>query len=135
MEIPKIKTIRLFSGWKRSSWSYSNIEFARITYAKFYVQGCQCMGTTIPMLCLRYIKFKIYWICTYTPIAGWNCIHCLGKYKMIWCFPSFKGTYRDESAPLLVGTSLALSALAAVCAYGGWRYANWPNLTHNYPFI
>lgn len=31
------------------------------------------------------------------------------------------GTYRDESAPLFVGTSLALAALAAISAYGVWR--------------
>lgn len=69
------------------------------------------------------------------PLSGWNCIQCLCKHKMMWCFSSFKGSYRDESAPLFVGTSLALSALAAVCAYGVWRYAIWPNLTHNYPFF
>lgn len=32
------------------------------------------------------------------------------------------GTYRDESAPLFVGTALALAALGAVSAYGVWRY-------------
>ncbi|XP_055312912.1 uncharacterized protein LOC129574649 [Sitodiplosis mosellana] len=35
---------------------------------------------------------------------------------------SASGTYRDESAPLFVGTTLAIASLAAVSAYGVWRY-------------
>lgn len=34
---------------------------------------------------------------------------------------TFTGTYRDESAPLFVGTTLALASLGAVGAYGVWR--------------
>ncbi|XP_031640726.1 uncharacterized protein LOC116352345 [Contarinia nasturtii] len=35
---------------------------------------------------------------------------------------SATGTYRDESAPFFVGTTLAIAALAAISAYGVWRY-------------
>lgn len=35
--------------------------------------------------------------------------------------PILSGTYRDETAPLFVGTILGIFALGAVTAYGIWR--------------
>eukprot|EP00099_Drosophila_melanogaster_P027819 NP_730511.1 uncharacterized protein Dmel_CG32225 [Drosophila melanogaster] len=40
--------------------------------------------------------------------------------------PSFHcsatGSYRDETAPLAVGTALAIAVLLTISGYGGWRY-------------
>lgn len=36
-------------------------------------------------------------------------------------FYAWTGTYRDEAAPLFVGTTLAVFALASISAYGVWR--------------
>ncbi|XP_017486584.1 PREDICTED: lysosome-associated membrane glycoprotein 5 [Rhagoletis zephyria] len=35
---------------------------------------------------------------------------------------SATGSYRDETAPLAVGTALAIAVLLTISGYGGWRY-------------
>ncbi|XP_018785312.1 PREDICTED: lysosome-associated membrane glycoprotein 5 [Bactrocera latifrons] len=35
---------------------------------------------------------------------------------------SATGSYRDETAPLAVGTALAIAVLITISGYGGWRY-------------
>lgn len=34
---------------------------------------------------------------------------------------SATGSYRDETAPLAVGTALAVAVLLTISGYGGWR--------------
>lgn len=40
---------------------------------------------------------------------------------IVWILCLWTGTYRDEAAPLFVGTTLAVFALGSVTAYGVWR--------------
>lgn len=35
---------------------------------------------------------------------------------------SATGSYRDETAPLAVGTALSIAVLLTISGYGGWRY-------------
>lgn len=63
------------------------------------------MGTNFSMQCYRYVDH-------------------IQKYRNSKInFIHETGTYRDETAPIAVGSALAIVTLCSVTAYGIWRYA------------
>lgn len=115
-----IYDMHTLAGWKGSIWTYGQVIFTRVAYAKLHVQSIECMGSIVPMLGNRSVSH--YFLHT----SSTQCILESQLKNMDFCSYHLSvdwiGTYRDESAPLFVGTALALSALAAVAAYGVWRY-------------
>lgn len=46
----------------------------------------------------------------------------LSRFPSLICFVHRSGTYRDETAPVAVGSTLAVVVLCSITAYGIWRY-------------
>jgi hypothetical protein len=60
------------------------------------------MGTNIPMQCHRYLA-------------------SIDRVQSLLNYSNISGTYRDETAPIAVGSTLAVAAICTVVGYGLWR--------------